>query len=76
MNIRFDTLQGIRGEINITVKVQFFGGDMNPMKDSSAGVQFFSMTKIPFLYKIDACLGFVSALDNVDGHSLIFSCLY
>lgn len=35
-----DTLLGVRGEINIQVRLQFFG-DSNPFRDSSAGVQFF-----------------------------------
>jgi hypothetical protein len=32
----YDTIRGIRGEINVQVKLQFFG-DVNPFKDSSAG---------------------------------------
>lgn len=35
-----DTLLGLRGEINIQIRLQFFG-DSNPFRDSSAGVQFF-----------------------------------
>ena len=37
----YDTLKGIRGELQLSVKVQFIG-DANPFKDSSAGVTFFS----------------------------------
>jgi hypothetical protein len=32
----YDTLRGIRGEINVQVKLAYFG-DNNPFKDSSAG---------------------------------------
>ncbi|ORZ32638.1 C2 domain-containing protein [Catenaria anguillulae PL171] len=35
----YDTLRGIRGEVYVTVRLQFFG-NANPFKDSSAGVQF------------------------------------
>ncbi|KAJ1510770.1 hypothetical protein HMI56_006183 [Coelomomyces lativittatus] len=34
----YDTLRGIRGEVHVQVKLQFFG-DFNPFKQSSAGVQ-------------------------------------
>lgn len=63
----FDTLQGIRGEINISVKIQLF--DMNPFKDSSVGIQFFSIDSLSAgsPHKLESVLGFVSALDNVDG---------
>lgn len=68
----FDTLQGIRGEINISVKIQLF--DMNPFKDSSVGIQFFSIDSLSTSssYKLESVLGFVSALDNVDGKSYRF----
>ncbi len=62
---RFDTLQGIRGEINLQIRLQFFG-DMNPFKDSSAGVQFYSTDSLPSNIRISAVLGFVSTLDNED----------
>ncbi len=64
-SIRFDTLQGIRGELNLQVRLQFFG-DMNPFKDSSAGVQFYSSETLPSHLKISAVLGFVSVLENED----------
>ncbi|KAI9022024.1 hypothetical protein DFJ74DRAFT_768609 [Hyaloraphidium curvatum] len=35
-----DTLLGVRGEINVQIRLQFFG-DSNPFRDSSAGVQYF-----------------------------------
>lgn len=37
----YDTLQGIRGEVNIIVKVDLFS-DVNKFRNSSCGVQFFS----------------------------------
>lgn len=36
----YDTLQGIRGEINLIVKVDLFS-DVNKFRQSSCGVQFF-----------------------------------
>lgn len=36
----FDTMHGIRGEINIIVKVDLFS-DVNKFRQSSCGVQFF-----------------------------------
>ena len=56
---------GVRGEINAQIRLQFFG-DINPFKDSSAGVQFYSSSSIPPNYTISSILGFVSAVDNED----------
>ncbi|OAJ36509.1 hypothetical protein BDV3_001140 [Batrachochytrium dendrobatidis] len=61
----YDTLLGVRGELNAQVKLQLFG-DINPFKDSSAGVQFFSVPTPPPNYQIVSVLGFVSALDDED----------
>ncbi|KAJ3023011.1 hypothetical protein HKX48_004634 [Thoreauomyces humboldtii] len=61
----FDTLRGARGELNVQVRLQFFG-DVNPFKDSSAGVQFYTMTSLPPNLHVIAVLGFVSALDTED----------
>ena len=36
----YDTMHGIRGEINIVVKVELFS-DLNKFRQSSCGVQFF-----------------------------------
>lgn len=36
----FDTMHGIRGEVNVIVKVELFS-DFNKFKQSSCGVQFF-----------------------------------
>ena len=56
---------GVRGELNAQIKLQFFG-DINPFKDSSAGVQFFSSNSIPVTHQIISVLGFVSSIDNED----------
>jgi Ca2+-dependent lipid-binding protein len=34
----YDTLRGIRGEIHVQIRLQFFG-DINPFKESSTGMQ-------------------------------------
>ncbi|KAK9764488.1 hypothetical protein K7432_007950 [Basidiobolus ranarum] len=57
----YDTLRGVRGEIYVQVKIQFFG-DVNPFKDSSAGVQFFSISTVTEKFPIVAMYGFVDAL--------------
>lgn len=61
----YDTLLGVRGELNAQIKLQFFG-DINPFKDSSAGVQFISSSAVPTTHQIVSVLGFVSAIDNED----------
>ncbi|KAF9936727.1 hypothetical protein BGZ67_002093 [Mortierella alpina] len=61
----YDTIRGVRGEVNVQVKLQFFG-DFNPFKDSSAGIMFFSTTSLPAGYQIVAMNGFVDALVNED----------
>ncbi|KAF9211856.1 hypothetical protein BGZ59_007512 [Podila verticillata] len=61
----YDTIRGIRGEVNVQVKLQFFG-DVNPFKDSSAGIMFFSTTSLPAGYQIVAMHGFVDAIVNED----------
>jgi hypothetical protein len=67
----YDTLNGIRGELNAQIKLQFFG-NMNPFKDSSAGVQFFSTPVVPTGFFVEKILGFVSALDNEDDPEYVF----
>ena len=62
---RFDTLRGIRGEIQCQIKIQFFG-DINPFKESSAGVQYFSMSCVPPGLQIQAFLGFLEVLHTED----------
>ncbi|CAH0730763.1 unnamed protein product, partial [Brenthis ino] len=57
----FDTMHGIRGELNVIVKVELFS-DFNKYKTSSVGVQFFHCPMIPPGYKATAIHGFVEEL--------------
>ena len=41
----FDTINGVRGEVNVQVKVELFS-DHNKFRQSSCGVQFFCSTNI------------------------------
>lgn len=43
----YDTMNGIRGEINFICKVELFS-DNNKFRQSSCGVQFFHSTSIPY----------------------------
>ena len=61
----YDTLRGIRGEVNVQVRLLFFG-DVNPFKDSSAGVLVFGSTALPSGYKVEDVFGFVEVLINED----------
>lgn len=61
----YDTLRNLQGELNVQVKLQFFG-DVNPFKESSAGVQFFSMTRQPPAYQIVGMYGLVDDLVTED----------
>jgi hypothetical protein len=56
----YDTLNGIRGRIRLSIKVQFFG-DVNPFKDSAAGVHIFHSSS-PQGLRVDHSLGFVEEL--------------
>eukprot|EP00003_Mantamonas_plastica_P031402 TRINITY_DN8149_c0_g1_i4.p2 TRINITY_DN8149_c0_g1~~TRINITY_DN8149_c0_g1_i4.p2 ORF type:complete len:255 (-),score=64.85 TRINITY_DN8149_c0_g1_i4:355-1119(-) len=57
----YDSLKGIRGYLNIVLKLKFVQ-DNNPFKDLSAGVQFLSVAKPPPGTKITKILGFVEEL--------------
>ncbi|XP_051159137.1 C2 domain-containing protein 5 [Leptopilina boulardi] len=57
----FDTMHGIRGEVNIIVKVELFL-DFNKFRQSSCGVQFFYSPNIPFGYHAQVVHGFVEEL--------------
>lgn len=57
----YDTMHGIRGEINVMVKVDLFS-DANRYRESSCGVQFFYSNVIPNTYKAQTILGFVEEL--------------
>ncbi|CAG9132687.1 unnamed protein product [Plutella xylostella] len=56
-----DTMHGIRGELNVIVKVELFS-DFNKYKTSSCGVQFFHCPMIPPGYRASAIHGFVEEL--------------
>ncbi|CAG2160615.1 unnamed protein product [Oppiella nova] len=57
----YDTMHGIRGEINCVVKVALFS-DANRYRQSSCGFKFFYSPAIPFGYECEAILGFVEEL--------------
>ncbi|XP_063706264.1 C2 domain-containing protein 5 isoform X3 [Culicoides brevitarsis] len=57
----FDTLQGIRGEINLIVKVDLFS-DVNKFRQSSCGVNFFCSSCTPVGYSLQVIHGFVEEL--------------
>ena len=46
----FDTINGVRGEVNVQVKVELFS-DHNKFRQSSCGVQFFCSKNIEYLSK-------------------------
>ncbi|XP_077049918.1 C2 domain-containing protein 5 isoform X12 [Siphateles boraxobius] len=57
----YDTIHGIRGEINVLVKVDLFN-DLNRFRQSSCGVKFFCTTSIPRCYRAVIIHGFVEEL--------------
>ncbi|KAL0968347.1 hypothetical protein UPYG_G00265700 [Umbra pygmaea] len=57
----YDTIHGIRGEINVVVKVDLFN-DLNCFRQSSCGVKFFCTTSIPRCYRAALVHGFVEEL--------------
>ena len=57
----YDTMHGIRGEVNIIVKVELFS-DLNKFRQSSCGVQFFCCLEVPEGYKAQFIPGFVEEL--------------
>ncbi|XP_050580913.1 uncharacterized protein LOC126917734 isoform X2 [Bombus affinis] len=57
----YDTMHGIRGEVNIIVKVELFS-DFNRFRQSSCGVQFFYSPNIPHGYHTQSIHGFVEEL--------------
>ncbi|XP_066580048.1 C2 domain-containing protein 5 isoform X3 [Amia ocellicauda] len=57
----YDTIHGIRGEINVLVKVDLFN-DLNRFRQSSCGVKFFCTTSIPRCYRAVIVHGFVEEL--------------
>uniref|UniRef100_A0A665VI24 C2 domain-containing protein 5 n=1 Tax=Echeneis naucrates TaxID=173247 RepID=A0A665VI24_ECHNA len=57
----YDTIHGIRGEINVLIKVELFN-DLNRFRQSSCGVKFFCTTSIPRCYRAAMVHGFVEEL--------------
>ncbi|XP_052387120.1 C2 domain-containing protein 5 isoform X12 [Carassius gibelio] len=57
----YDTIHGIRGEINVLVKVDLFN-DLNRFRQSSCGVKFFCTKSIPRCYRAIMVHGFVEEL--------------
>ncbi|XP_030645905.1 C2 domain-containing protein 5 [Chanos chanos] len=57
----YDTIHGIRGEINVLVKVDLFN-DLNRFRQSSCGVKFFCTTSVPQCYRAVVVHGFVEEL--------------
>ncbi|XP_076848819.1 C2 domain-containing protein 5 isoform X8 [Brachyhypopomus gauderio] len=57
----YDTIHGIRGEINVLVKVDLFN-DLNRFRQSSCGVKFFCTMSIPRCFRAMVIHGFVEEL--------------
>lgn len=57
----YDTMHGIRGEVKVIVKVEYFI-DSNKFRQSSCGVQFFYTCSVPFGHKAAVIHGFVEEL--------------
>ncbi|XP_057203662.1 C2 domain-containing protein 5 isoform X9 [Triplophysa rosa] len=57
----YDTIHGIRGEINVLVKVDLFN-DLNRFRQSSCGIKFFCTTSVPRCYRAVMVHGFVEEL--------------
>eukprot|EP00123_Amoebidium_parasiticum_P021357 comp65939_c0_seq1/m.48006 comp65939_c0_seq1/g.48006 ORF comp65939_c0_seq1/g.48006 comp65939_c0_seq1/m.48006 type:complete len:284 (-) comp65939_c0_seq1:8-859(-) len=57
----YDTIRGIRGEINIAVKIELVQ-NQNPHSDSSVGVKIFAMSVLPPGFRLVAMHGFVEEL--------------
>lgn len=57
----YDTMRGIRGELNFIVKVDLFS-DFNRFRQSSCGVQLFCSPTVPENYQLQSLHGFVEEL--------------
>lgn len=59
----YDTLGGVRGELGLSVKLRFIG-DVNPFRDSSAGVELFPFSTLDPAagYTVAHVFGFVEEL--------------
>lgn len=81
----YDTLGGVRGELELSVKLNFIG-DVNPFRDSSAGVQLFPFSTLDPSsgFSVAHIFGFVEELvvaddpeffDNNNNNSSSFSAI-
>jgi C2 domain len=63
----YDTLGGVRGELELSIKLNFIG-DVNPFRDSSAGVQLFPFSTLDSAsgYTVSHIFGFVEELVVAD----------
>lgn len=63
----YDTLGGVRGELGLSIKLTFIG-DVNPFRDSSAGVQLFPFSELDPAsgYTVSHVFGFVEELVVAD----------
>ena len=63
----YDTLGGVRGELGLSIKLNFIG-DVNPFRDSSAGVQLFPFSTLDTNsgYTVSHVFGFVEELVVAD----------
>jgi hypothetical protein len=61
----YDTLRGVRGELSVVVKMDFIG-DVNPFKESGAGVTFYAMPSVPPGGELLSLVGLVEELVVVD----------
>ena len=70
----YDNIGGVRGEIEVYVKLNFIG-DVNPFRDSSAGVQLFPFSTLDpnSGYSIAHVFGFVEELVVADDPEFEFS---
>uniref|UniRef100_A0A131XVV3 Putative ca2+-dependent phospholipid-binding protein n=2 Tax=Ixodes ricinus TaxID=34613 RepID=A0A131XVV3_IXORI len=57
----YDTMHGIRGEVNLVVRIDLFS-DSNRYRESSCGVRFFYSSGVPLGHYAQAILGFVEEL--------------
>ncbi|XP_039297495.1 C2 domain-containing protein 5 isoform X4 [Nilaparvata lugens] len=57
----YDTMHGIRGEVNVVVKVELFS-DFNKFRQSSCGVQFFFSETVPYGFDVSTIHGLVEEL--------------
>ena len=57
----YDTMHGIRGEVNLIIKVDLFS-DVNKFRQSSCGIQFFYCKCTKIIFNEEALTTFFSSL--------------